>query len=161
MQFSRCRPTAQRLAVWRVKSGKWRLICFSLRFPLLLPEVSCEPSKRYRDEMPELDFSRSRQSVYQLVLRPRSAFASRRLPCSLDPFRPSSSFRGSFPPRSALLTPLSQVSTCGFGTSLSVRPLLPRKEVIQPHLPIRLPCYDFTPVIGLTFGSWLRFRLPH
>ena len=24
---------------------------------------------------------------------------------------------------------------------------LPRKEVIQPHLPIRLPCYDFTPVI--------------
>ena len=30
-----------------------------------------------------------------------------------------------------------------------------RKEVIQPHLPIRLPCYDFTPVIGFTFGSWL------
>ena len=29
--------------------------------------------------------------------------------------------------------------------------VLPRKEVIQPHLPIRLPCYDFTPVIGLTF----------
>ena len=25
---------------------------------------------------------------------------------------------------------------------------LPRKEVIQPHLPIRLPCYDFTPVIA-------------
>ena len=33
--------------------------------------------------------------------------------------------------------------------------LLPRKEVIQPHLPIRLPCYDFTPVIGPTFGSSL------
>ena len=33
--------------------------------------------------------------------------------------------------------------------------LLPRKEVIQPHLPIRLPCYDFTPVIDLTFGGWL------
>ncbi len=29
----------------------------------------------------------------------------------------------------------------------------PRKEVIQPHLPIRLPCYDFTPVTGSTFGS--------
>ena len=27
-----------------------------------------------------------------------------------------------------------------------------RKEVIQPHLPIRLPCYDFTPVTGFTFG---------
>ena len=32
---------------------------------------------------------------------------------------------------------------------------LPRKEVIQPHLPIRLPCYDFTPVINPTFGSAL------
>ena len=39
--------------------------------------------------------------------------------------------------------------------SLSLSSFLPRKEVIQPHLPIRLPCYDFTPVIGLTFGSWL------
>ena len=32
---------------------------------------------------------------------------------------------------------------------------LPRKEVIQPHLPIRLPCYDFTPVIGLTLDGCL------
>ena len=30
---------------------------------------------------------------------------------------------------------------------------LHRKEVIQPHLPIRLPCYDFTPVANPTFGS--------
>ena len=29
-----------------------------------------------------------------------------------------------------------------------------RKEVIQPHLPIRLPCYDFTPVISPAFGSF-------
>ena len=32
---------------------------------------------------------------------------------------------------------------------------LPRKEVIQPHLPIRLPCYDFTPVICLTLDGCL------
>ena len=32
---------------------------------------------------------------------------------------------------------------------------LHRKEVIQPHLPIRLPCYDFTPVISPAFGSSL------
>ena len=25
---------------------------------------------------------------------------------------------------------------------------LPRKEVIQPHLPVRLPCYDFVPIAG-------------
>ena len=30
-----------------------------------------------------------------------------------------------------------------------------RKEVIQPHLPIRLPCYDFTPVIRPAFGRSL------
>ena len=30
-----------------------------------------------------------------------------------------------------------------------------RKEVIQPHLPIRLPCYDFTPIISPTFGCAL------
>ena len=29
--------------------------------------------------------------------------------------------------------------------------VLLRKEVIQPHLPIRLPCYDLTPIIEPTF----------
>ena len=39
--------------------------------------------------------------------------------------------------------------------------LLLRKEVIQPHLPIRLPCYDFTPIIDPTFdGSLLSVRPP-
>ena len=28
-----------------------------------------------------------------------------------------------------------------------------KKEVIQPHLPVRLPCYDFTPLTGHTLGS--------
>jgi hypothetical protein len=31
----------------------------------------------------------------------------------------------------------------------------PRKEVIQPQLPLRLPCYDFTPVTSPTFDSSL------
>ena len=30
-----------------------------------------------------------------------------------------------------------------------------RKEVIQPHLPIRLPCYDLTPIIDPTFDDAL------
>ena len=30
---------------------------------------------------------------------------------------------------------------------------LPRKEVIQPHVPVRLPCYDFTPLTLHTFGT--------
>ena len=33
--------------------------------------------------------------------------------------------------------------------------ILLRKEVIQPHLPIRLPCYDFTPIIDSTFDCCL------
>ena len=34
-------------------------------------------------------------------------------------------------------------------------PVFPRKEVIQPQLPLRLPCYDFTPIINPTFDGCL------
>ena len=37
----------------------------------------------------------------------------------------------------------------------SVADDLLRKEVIQPHLPIRLPCYDLTPITEPTFGCVL------
>ena len=33
--------------------------------------------------------------------------------------------------------------------------MLLRKEVIQPHLPVRLPCYDFVPIANPTFDSSL------
>ncbi len=37
------------------------------------------------------------------------------------------------------------------------------KEVIQPQVPLRLPCYDFTPIIGPTVDGclhdWLALRL--
>ena len=36
--------------------------------------------------------------------------------------------------------------------------LLPRKEVIQPQLPLRLPCYDFTPITSPTFDGSLPKR---
>ena len=39
---------------------------------------------------------------------------------------------------------------------------LPRKEVIQPHLPVRLPCYDFVPIANPTFDhSPRQNRLGH
>ena len=41
------------------------------------------------------------------------------------------------------------------------RYILLRKEVIQPHLPIRLPCYDFTPIIDSTFDCCLENSLAH
>ena len=36
---------------------------------------------------------------------------------------------------------------------------LPRKEVIQPHVPVRLPCYDFTPLTLHTFDASPQIRL--
>ena len=38
---------------------------------------------------------------------------------------------------------------------------LPRKEVIQPHLPVRLPCYDFAPITSPTFDRSSLTRLGH
>jgi hypothetical protein len=54
---------------------------------------------------------------------------------------------------------------CGFSSlHINVPRLLgqfSRKEVIQPHLPIRLPCYDFTPVTNpAVVSALLAVRLP-
>ena len=38
-------------------------------------------------------------------------------------------------------------------TTVSHNKKLLRKEVIQPHLPVRLPCYDFVPIADPTFDS--------
>ena len=46
----------------------------------------------------------------------------------------------------------------GRGMSLVV---LLRKEVIQPHLPVRLPCYDFVPIADPTFDGSLPCGLGH
>ena len=39
--------------------------------------------------------------------------------------------------------------------------LLLRKEVIHPHLPVGIPCYDLTPVIGPAFDGSLPEGLCH
>ena len=41
----------------------------------------------------------------------------------------------------------------GVGCARALADCLPRKEVIQPHLPVRLPCYDFTPLTLHTFDA--------
>ena len=58
----------------------------------------------------------------------------------------------------ALASHVAHSFRCTFSTQLSLLPQLLsqgffRKEVIQPHLPVRLPCYDFVPVIRPTLGS--------
>ena len=37
-------------------------------------------------------------------------------------------------------------------------PIYSLKEVIQPHLPVRLPCYDLAPVKGLALDAGWRLR---
>ena len=57
------------------------------------------------------------------------------------------------------LVPTSDNKLMGFGfeavSNLNTQEALarPEKEVIQPHLPVRLPCYDFTPVTSPAFGT--------
>ena len=47
------------------------------------------------------------------------------------------------------------------GCGRTTEKTLLRKEVIQPHLPVRLPCYDFTPITDPTFdGSFLSVGPP-
>jgi hypothetical protein len=43
------------------------------------------------------------------------------------------------------------------GCERSAKDIL-RKEVIQPQVPLRLPCYDFTPVTEPTVVGCLRLR---
>ena len=39
--------------------------------------------------------------------------------------------------------------------------VIPRKEVIQPQVPLRLPCYDFTPVTDRSLvGPFLAVEVP-
>ena len=38
--------------------------------------------------------------------------------------------------------------------------LLLRKEVIQPQIPLRLPCYDFIPVTSKTLVIRYKYRTP-
>ena len=48
----------------------------------------------------------------------------------------------------------SRVSIVGTEARLITKLIL-RKEVIQPQVPLRLPCYDFTPVADLTVAGCL------
>ena len=66
----------------------------------------------------------------------------------------------SVPPLSS--TPRANVSSVALDRAdESAGQVLLRKEVIQPHLPVRLPCYDFVPIADPTFDSSLSCELGH
>ena len=47
------------------------------------------------------------------------------------------------------------------GRERALAAMILRKEVIQPQVPLRLPCYDFTPVAEPTVVSCLPCGLAH
>ena len=57
-----------------------------------------------------------------------------------------------------ILSKLNKVSYVQVSVRLSVCFL--RKEVIQPQVLLRLPCYDFTPIICPTLDGWLQKVTP-
>ena len=57
--------------------------------------------------------------------------------------------RGAFGPGRA------DATRWGAGALHSVEIRFLRKEVIQPQVPLRLPCYDLVPIRGFTFGARL------
>jgi hypothetical protein len=106
------------------------------RFFLVLPVCGCQGARRAQPgRLPVSQRDTESDTVTRSVWRQCSLSAPCCCPC----------FPG--PPARPRPTSVSPGHPCPG--------LLPRKEVIQPHLPIRLPCYDFTPVIGLTFVRWL------
>jgi hypothetical protein len=62
------------------------------------------------------------------------------------------------PAAQLMKTAASLLETCaddlqGGAITGSARSIIPRKEVIQPQVPLRLPCYDLVPITELTVGA--------
>ena len=57
--------------------------------------------------------------------------------------------------------PHSMPQAVDLGVTLVAQHRLPRKEVIQPQLPLRLPCYDFVPITSPTLDGCLPCGLAH
>lgn len=63
----------------------------------------------------------------------------------------------SFPSSLSLLFILCcQLVNMSTVNSSTGRKSVSRKEVFQPHLPVRLPCYDLAPITGFALGRSLR-----
>ena len=103
---------------------------------------------------------RGRTEPAELMLRPNNQCSTevRPLFCSFPRLVPWG-FQGS-PPGLALRMGLGEGGQRP-PSSLGPQTQLLRKEVIQPHLPVRLPCYDFVPIASPTFDGSLPYGLGH
>ena len=141
--------------------------------PIAGSPVSCRVVGRGRLELPTSPLSGARSS--RLSYRPAvlfhkvRCFHRRKREGPMDPSRSTSTTKRPYlrrPPANRRIghpsgyngdpSKLNSVTRQEPGTDLvGLRRALDhilRKEVIQPHLPVRLPCYDLVPITGLTFG---------
>ena len=126
------RPTAKLFAFYCACANlhyRFRNWFLYKMFSIWLCSFQCTFRFRF-SAIPENDTGSRRRQSFDLLCRIFSFYQRFRAPTQFPVYRPGMNLRFLF------------------GS-------LPRKEVIQPPLPIRLPCYDFTPVIGLTFDGWL------
>jgi hypothetical protein len=98
------------------------------------------------------------RSAAATILRSRDQHGPSKLSSSAQYRGRHCSRRVLFPDGSKAIKELRTLEECACprtGRLWSKSSRFPRKEVIQPQLPLRLPCYDFTPVTNPTFGGCL------
>ena len=104
-----------------------------------------------RVELPTSTLSvwRSNQLSYRTGRKPRTAERA------ASSFSPASTLRGC----GLCYKPSLREARCLTSSNSAGNPLQgSRKEVFQPHLPVRLPCYDLAPITGIALGRPSRSR---
>ena len=125
-------------------------------------QLSYEPSKNGGAERVRTDdLLNANQPLFQLSYGPHSPRDSETIPQSrlrgavfqmnfINPSKITKYDRTYLHPHSHIYTIFTYISE-----------LLLRKEVIQPQVPLRLPCYDLVPITSLALGRCLSCELAH
>ena len=123
--------------------------CFArVHYPVLKPPRTATPSRRHTaGPQARRASNRARQKPGVAIREPKSASIPPRTHRTTGRAKPTTSSTPATPPPSHHATrgahTVGRTSDC----------ILRRKEVIQPHLPVRLPCYDLVPITSLTLDG--------
>ena len=123
--------------------------CFArVHYPVLKPPRTATPSRRHTaGPQARRASNRARQKPGVAIREPKSASAPPRHPPHDRRGKANDIFHTSNPStrdhRAGRVRTGRRTASC----------ILRRKEVIQPHLPVRLPCYDLVPITSLTLDG--------
>ena len=130
-----------------------------VHYPVLKPPrapTGPDPPARKADRVPPGHPETARDQVAGAVREPKSISA----PLPAGPKDPRS--QRSLPHQHAHTNPGTIPGAWATRRTTNHRPeKLRRKEVIQPHLPVRLPCYDLVPITSLTLDGSIHKGLGH